>query len=56
VAAAQRAIDEARAAGQTTLSTMGQTAREILDQRLSQDLVCGQFCDAMENTIREKNI
>jgi glycosyltransferase involved in cell wall biosynthesis len=54
VAAAQRAIDEAQAVGSATLTAMGNTARAVLDQRLTQELVCGQFCDAIEKIIQEK--
>jgi colanic acid biosynthesis glycosyl transferase WcaI len=56
VAAAEQAIEEAQSVGSATLAAMGKTARDVLDQRLSQELVCGQFCDAMEKTMKEKSL
>jgi hypothetical protein len=52
---ARAAIDEAQGAGAARLTTMGKTARDVLEQRLSQQLVCGQFCDAIEKTLQEKS-
>jgi glycosyltransferase involved in cell wall biosynthesis len=48
---AEEAIGNARSAGAATLEEMGRTARGVLMSRLSQELVCGQFCDAIEKTL-----
>jgi glycosyltransferase involved in cell wall biosynthesis len=34
------------------LHTMGQRARELLEQTLSQNLLCGRFCDAVERAFQ----
>lgn len=52
---AGKAIEEARGVGAARLKEMGQTASEVLEKRLSQDLVCGQFCDAMEKVLKEND-
>ncbi len=33
-------------------STMGQTAAKVLNETLSQSLLCGQFCDAVAKAMR----
>jgi len=35
------------------LAGMGRTARTVLEEKLSQSLLCGRFCDALEKTFTE---
>ena len=55
LAGAIEAINAARHATSEKLLSMGNTARQILNQRLSQELLCGQFCNAIEKSIKEKS-
>jgi hypothetical protein len=43
-----------------TLGRMGETAREVLNAEVSQAILCGRFCDALDRvfrrTIRPKRV
>ena len=45
------AIRALRAMSADRRRTMGETAREVLDESLGQRLLCGRFCDAVEATL-----
>jgi hypothetical protein len=51
VPAAVAAIRRLREMPATQLQSMGQTAQTVLEQSLSQSLLCGQFCDFVEKTM-----
>jgi colanic acid biosynthesis glycosyl transferase WcaI len=53
-AAAVRAIEAVAATPRSRLDQMGATAQHVLRQRLSQDLLCGEFCDRVELTLHAK--
>jgi hypothetical protein len=52
VAGCERAIEEMRNAPTQRLQEMGRTARHVMSQSLTQDLLCGRFCDALEKSLR----
>jgi len=52
IPAAIAAIRRLREMPPTQLQSMGQTAQTVLEQSLSQSLLCGQFCDFVEKSMR----
>lgn len=52
VAGAVSAIRRFREMPAEQLKSMGQTAQTVLFQSLSQSLLCGQFCDAVEKALK----
>jgi colanic acid biosynthesis glycosyl transferase WcaI len=50
--AAIAAIHRLRQLPKDELSTMGQTAARVLNESLSQSLLCGEFCDAVAKAMR----
>jgi hypothetical protein len=52
VAGCERAIDDLRRTPPAELARMGQTARAVMDRSLTQRLLCGRFCDALERALR----
>lgn len=48
VAAAEAALNTVMGTSREHLKMMGKVARDVLEQRLRQDLLCGQFCDRLE--------
>jgi glycosyltransferase involved in cell wall biosynthesis len=51
VPAALAAIEQFRKMPDEVRKTMGETARSVLNQTLSQSLLCGQLCDAVERAM-----
>jgi glycosyltransferase involved in cell wall biosynthesis len=51
VAGVVGAIRQMRAMDAAQLAAMGETARAVLRQTLGQELLCRQFCDALEQTL-----
>jgi hypothetical protein len=43
-----RAIQALKAMSKVALRAKGLTAREVLERTLSQDMLCGAFCDRLE--------
>ncbi len=54
VAGAVDAIRRFHGMSSAQLQSMGRTAQTVLRQSLSQDLICGRVCDAVEQVIRIK--
>jgi colanic acid biosynthesis glycosyl transferase WcaI len=54
VAGCERAIDAMRRTPPEKLAEMGRTARRVLSESLTQRLLCGRFCDALEKALRLK--
>jgi glycosyltransferase involved in cell wall biosynthesis len=52
VQAAIDAINRLRHTDPAILAHMGQVAQDVLRDKLSQNLLCGQFCDALESVLR----
>lgn len=53
IQSAVQAIRDMRGINLAQLADMGQTARAVLEMKLSQSLLCGRFCDALEMTFTE---
>jgi hypothetical protein len=51
VAGCERAIQAIRATPPEKLRDMGRTAKRVLEESLTQRLLCGRFCDALERAI-----
>jgi colanic acid biosynthesis glycosyl transferase WcaI len=51
IPAALAAIRQLKEMPPAQLQSMGQTAQSVLEQSLSQSLLCGQFCDFVERTM-----
>jgi hypothetical protein len=52
VTAAIAAIDRLRTSDPQTLGHMGRLAQQVLNENLSQELLCGRFCDGLELILR----
>jgi colanic acid biosynthesis glycosyl transferase WcaI len=48
------AIETLQATPAKTLSHMGETARQVLNRQISQAILCGRFCDHLEQAFAEK--
>jgi hypothetical protein len=51
LSAALAAIDQFRKMSDEQRQVMGNTARQVLSESLSQSQLCGQFCDAVESAM-----